>query len=61
MPVYAGNVIQHTGLSASVMHATRGLGQITLTGLFPLVLSAETHSSVHLIPHSEHIEHIKPN
>lgn len=61
MPVYAGHAIQHTGLSTSITHATQGFGQITLTGLFPLVLSTETYSSVHLIPHSEHIENIKPN
>lgn len=61
MPVYAGKVIQHIGLFASIMHATQGLGQITLTGLFPSVLSAETYSSEHLIPNSECIEHIKRN
>lgn len=61
MAAYAGNLSQRTGLSASIKHATQGLGEITLTGLFPLVLSVETYSSVHLIPHSECIEHIKPN
>lgn len=53
--------IQHTGLSASIMHTTQGLGQITLTGLFSLVLNAETYSLVHPIPHSLRTEHIKPN
>jgi len=28
VPVYTGNVIQLTGLSASIMHVTQGLGQI---------------------------------
>lgn len=61
MPVYEGNVIQHTGITASIMHATQGIGPITLTGLFLLVIRAETYSAVHLIPHSKYTGHIKPN
>lgn len=61
MPVYEGNVIQHAGITASVMHATQGIGPITLTELFLLVIRAETYSAVHLILHSKHTEHIKPN
>lgn len=61
MPMYKGNVIQHTGITASVMHVTQGIGPITLTGLFLLVIRAETYSAVHLIPHLKHTGHINPN
>lgn len=60
-PVYEGNIIQHTGISASIMPATQGIGQITLTRLFLLVIRAEIYSAVHLTPHSKHTERSKPN
>lgn len=42
-------------------YLARDLVQSSLTGLFPLLLSAETYSSVHLVSQSECTEHIKPN